>query len=123
MHFDTNEINKVVVTYDGAEYGLAAIDGLPVGDILDFCRRESGKAPLGDGWAQKRFAEDLVVVLTRTWKHPISADNTVSLTLVDLQTGEKKIIEHAPMTEKNRTAVYLDRAVINSNLLQSLQQN
>ena len=121
VHFDTNDINKVVVAYNGSEYELAAIDDLSVTDILDFCRRQYGQPPLGEGWAQKRFAEDLVIVLS-DMKHPVSSDNTVSLTLVDPQTGQQKIIAHAPMTGKNRAAIFQDRTLDNSNLLQSLPQ-
>jgi len=116
VHFDTNDINKVVVAYKGSEYELEAIDDLSVADILDFCRRQYGQPPFGEGWAQKRFAEDLVIVLS-DMKHPVSSDNTVRLTLVDPQTGQQKIIAHASMTGENRAAIFQDRTLDNSNLL------
>ena len=121
VHFDTNDINKVVVVYNGSEYGLTAIDDLPVADTLDFCRRHYGKPPQVEEWAQKRFAEDLVIVLA-DMKHPVKADNTVGLTLSDPHTGQQKVIAHAGMTEKNRKTVLHDRALVNSNLLQSVLQ-
>jgi tetratricopeptide (TPR) repeat protein len=118
VHFDINDINKVVVAYNGSEYGLAAIDDLPVADILDFCRRQYGRPQQVEGWAQKRFAEDLAIVLS-DMKHPVNPDNTVSLTLVDPKTGQQTVIAHAQMTAKNREAIFRDRTLINSNLLQS----
>ncbi|MDR3459450.1 MAG: protein kinase [Verrucomicrobiae bacterium] len=121
VHFDTNDINKVVVVYNGYEYRLADIDDLPVADILDFCRRQYGKPPLEEGWAQKRFAEDLVIVLS-DMKHPVNPDNTVKLTLIDQQTGHGKIFYHAQMTKENRDAILQDRTLDNSNLLRSLPQ-
>jgi hypothetical protein len=50
--------DKVIVTYDGMEYELAAINNVSTPELLDFCRRQYKEM-----W-QKRFAEDLVVVLT-----------------------------------------------------------
>ncbi len=121
VHFDTNDMNKVVVAYDGSEYELAAIDDLPATEIRDFCRRQYGQPPLGEGWAEKRFAEDLVVVLA-DMKHAVSSDNTVKLTLVDPQNGQRKTVAHAPMTGNNRTAIVQDRTLANSNLFQLLQK-
>jgi hypothetical protein len=121
VHFDANDINKVTVGYNGSEYELTAIDNLPVADILGFCRSQYGQPPLGEGWAQKRFTEDLVVVLS-AMNHLVNADNTVSLTLVDPQTDQQQIIAHAQMTVKNREAIFQDRTLVNSNLLQSLPQ-
>jgi uncharacterized protein (TIGR03435 family) len=118
VHFDTNDLNKVMVIYNGPEYQLMSIDDLPVADILDFCRRQYGRPPLVDAWAQKRFAEDLVLVLS-DMKHPVNPDNTVNLTLVDPKTGQQKVVAYAPMTAKNRAAIFRDRTLINSNLLQS----
>jgi len=109
------------VVYNGAKYELGAIDGLPVADILDFCRTQYGKPQQVEGWAQKRFAEDLVMVLS-DMKHPINADNTVELKLIEPQTGRPKIFYHVKMTASNRAAVFQDRDLINSNLLHSLQQ-
>jgi RNA polymerase sigma factor (sigma-70 family) len=89
---------KVIVNYSGAEYELAAIDDLTTPSILAFCHGQ-----YRDLW-QKRFAEDLVVVLA-DMKHPLNADHTVGLTLLDSATGEKKNIEKALMTAENRQAI------------------
>jgi RNA polymerase sigma factor (sigma-70 family) len=93
------EGDKVFVTYSGAEYELAAINGITASDMLDYCRHQYKRL-----WP-KRLAEDTVAVLT-DMGHPVDADHTVRLTLVDPKTGEKKIIEHASMTEENRQAVH-----------------
>ena len=90
--------DKVIVTYAGTEYELAAINDIAAPEMLDFCRRQ-----YKDVW-QKRFAEDLVVVLA-DMGHPIGAEHTVSLTLIDPGTGEKKSIERANMTKENRQAI------------------
>jgi RNA polymerase sigma factor (sigma-70 family) len=90
--------DKVLVTYDGADYELAGVNSLSTAQMLAFCH-ETYK----DQW-QKRFGEDLVIVLS-DMGHPITADKTVGLTLVDSKTGETKTIEHAVMTPENRQAV------------------
>ena len=89
---------KVFVKYDGAEYELAAVDGLSTPTLLNFCRRQ-----YKDKW-QKRFTEDLVVVLIQMG-HPLKADHTVSLALIAPKSGENKTVERAEMNEKNRRAV------------------
>jgi RNA polymerase sigma factor (sigma-70 family) len=89
---------KVYVKYNGAEYELGAIDGFSTPTLLDFCRRQ-----YKDKW-QKRFTEDLVVVLIQMG-HPLNANHTVSLALIDPKSGENKMVERAIMTEKNRQAV------------------
>ena len=91
--------DTIIVTYDGTEYQLAAIDGLPTSDMLGFCRKKYG------GMWQKRFAEDLVTVLG-DMGHPINAEQTVDLTLVDPKTGEAKTIKGATMSAENRAAVH-----------------
>jgi hypothetical protein len=91
--------DTVMVTFSGTDYQLTAIDDLSTVEILNFCKRQ-----YKDMW-QKRFAEDLVVVLS-DMGHPVSTDQTIGLTLVDPKTGEKKNIEHAPMTGENRQAVH-----------------
>jgi hypothetical protein len=93
------EGEKVMVTYGGVEYELATINSLPVSDILNFC-----KSSYGNGW-QRRFAEDLVPVLN-DMGHPISAQNTVSLSLIDPKSGERQEISSAIMTEQNRRIVH-----------------
>ena len=70
-------------------------------------------------WAEKRFAEDLLVVLS-DMGHPVSSD-TVSLTLIDSQTGEQKKETRAQMTGANRGAIIQDRDLVNSNLLTSIK--
>jgi hypothetical protein len=92
------EGEKVRVTYNGAEYDLVALNGVPVSEILDFCHAQYGKL-----W-QKRFAEDLVPVM-RDMGQPLNSDHTVSLTLVDAATGQSTDIASAIMTEENRSAV------------------
>ena len=90
--------DTVKVTYDGVEYQLAAMDNLSAADMLEFCRKHYGRL-----W-QKRFAEDLVAV----WKdmgHPINAEHTVNLTLVDAKTGEEKTVKGAIMSNENRALV------------------
>lgn len=90
--------DKVIVTYTGSEYKLAAINDLPTPQMLEFCRGR-----YKDLW-QKRFAEDLVIVLA-DMGHPVKAEKTVSLTLIEPNTGKKKTVEHAAMTKENRQAV------------------
>jgi len=90
--------DKVLVTYSGAEYELAGIGGVTGSDMVAFCRSQ-----YRDLW-QKRIAEDLPVVLAGM-NHPVNADHTVSLTLLDARTGETKSIEKAAMTEENRRAI------------------
>jgi hypothetical protein len=92
------EGEKVMVTYDGAEYELTALNGLPVSEILKFCHEQYG------GRWQKRFAEDLVPVMN-DMGHPLNPDHTVSLTLVDAATGQSTDVASAAMTEENRSAV------------------
>jgi RNA polymerase sigma factor (sigma-70 family) len=92
------EGDKIFVTYSGGEYKLVAIDDLSVSSLATFCKNH-----YRDLW-QKRFAEDLLVVLG-DMKHPLNAEHTVNLTLLDSQTGEKKTVDNAPMTAENRQAI------------------
>jgi hypothetical protein len=94
------ESDKVFVAYLGKEFELVSINGLAASDILDFCRRQYGARS-----AEKRFAEDLVIVLSEMG-HASGPDNTVKLTLSDPNTGERKNVERAAMTRANRQAVY-----------------
>jgi len=86
------------VTYSGAQYELAAINDVTTPELLGFCR-----AQYKDSW-QKRLAEDLVIVL-EDMKHPVNAEQTVSLTLINTKTSVKTNIEHAAMTAENRRSV------------------
>lgn len=95
------EGDKVMVTYSGAEYELAGIDNLTISSILTFCKSQYRD------W-QKRIAEDLPVVL-QDMKQPLKADHTVGLTLLDPNSGEKKLIANALMTEENRQAIMKTR--------------
>ncbi|KAJ3050825.1 hypothetical protein HK102_012192, partial [Quaeritorhiza haematococci] len=73
---------------------LASIDGIPIGRILDFARREFGDA------ARKRLAEDLVELLSKMGPAPRWA---VILGLADDE-GEVETLK-APMPEENRDRV------------------
>ena len=90
----------VMVGYQGRVYRLAAIDGLTTDAVLEHCAHAYGKS-----MAKKRFAEDLVIVL-HDLGHPLAADHSVSLALMDPKTGETKQVDHALMTAANRTAVF-----------------
>jgi hypothetical protein len=92
------EGEKVMVTYNGAEYELTALNGLPVSEILKYCHEQ-----YGERW-QKRFAEDLVPVMN-DMGHPLNPDHTVSLTLVNVASGQSTDIAGAAMTGENRSAV------------------
>jgi hypothetical protein len=92
------EGDKIVVTFDAAEYELASINDVAAPDLIGFARQQ-----YKDDW-QKRLAEDMVVVLA-DMQHPVPADHTVSLTLIDGRTGDNKIIPNAPMTAHNRQLI------------------
>jgi RNA polymerase sigma factor (sigma-70 family) len=115
VKFDSIDSNHVTVMYQGAEYQLMAVDGLSVTNILDFCRQQYGQSRFGEPWAEKRFAEDLVAVLSDMGQ-PVNTENTINLSLVDLQTGQQQTIAAAAMTAANRAAVIHGRATANSNL-------
>ncbi len=93
--------DKMFVTYLGTEYELAAVNDVTTADILKFCGQQ-----YGDGMAQKRLGEDMVVVLS-DMGHPAGADNTVKLALVD-GNGSTNTVEHALMAPENRAALYED---------------
>jgi RNA polymerase sigma factor (sigma-70 family) len=94
--------DKVMVTYSGTEYELAGIDNLTTSSVVAFCQNR-----YRDIW-QKRFAEDLPVVL-QEMNDPIHSDHTIGLKLLDSNTGQIKTIEHAPMNEENRQAIMKTR--------------
>ena len=118
VQFDGGDSNKVMVAYSGHTYQLAAVDGVPADDIPQFCRQEYGLPPVTEAWAEKRFAEDLVVVLA-DMNHPVS-DHAVRLTLIDPQTRERIEVTHAPMTRENRQAIYRSRTLINSMIFSNI---
>jgi C-terminal processing protease CtpA/Prc len=88
------------VEFDGKSYRLMSIEGLPVDGILAFCRVQYGSA------GEKRFAEDLVPVLNAMGLNP---GREIRLEMADLQSGQIITVDHAPMTEKNRNAVFAAR--------------
>lgn len=96
------EGEKVLVTYSGAEYELAAIDQLAAPGVVAFSHDQ-----YGNDW-QKRIAEDLAALLT-DMGHALNAEHTVSLELIDPKTREEKKVEHALMTPENRQAIMRTR--------------
>jgi hypothetical protein len=88
---------KAIVRVRGETYELVSLDGIEAGKIL-----LSAKDQFGNLW-QKRFAEDLVEVLSRMGHRPKS---TVKLQLHNPKTGETKMIADAPMTEPNRWQIW-----------------
>lgn len=85
-----------VVEIDGQLHLLFSIDGIPVKDIVAFCQRT-----YGDKW-QKRFAEDLVEVLTGMGHKP---SDTVKLDVMPVGQGAARSAKDAAMTAANRRAV------------------
>jgi hypothetical protein len=90
--------DKVFVTYSGVNYELASVNNLPIQQVLDYSRIHYGNL-----W-EKRFAQDLVVVLS-DMGHPIPTDHTIALTLLDPATGQLQTVPNAQMTEKNRNGI------------------
>ncbi len=88
------------VEFEGKTCRLLSIEGIQVDGILAFCRAQYGNA-----W-EKRFAEDLVEVLNAMGQNP---GREVRLEMVEVQSGRRVTIDHAPMTEKNRIAVWTAR--------------
>jgi hypothetical protein len=85
------------VEFEGAWYRPESIAGKPVADILTFAKRRwSGK------W-RKRFAEDLVEVLSEMGAPP---GRKVDLVLVAKDSGKRVTRKGAPMTEENRNRVW-----------------
>lgn len=88
---------KAIVRVREELYELVSLDDIEAGKIL-----QSAKEQFGNLW-QKRFAEDLVEVLSRMGHRPKS---TVKLQLRNLKTGETTTITDAAMTEANRRQIY-----------------
>ncbi|MHC4450423.1 MAG: S41 family peptidase [Planctomycetota bacterium] len=84
------------VQFDGAWHELVELDGLPTAKILAYCRKTY------DRKASKRFAEDLVEVLTGMGRQP---GRTISMVLKDPKTGKLRKVAQAPMTHDNRRKV------------------
>lgn len=91
------EGGRIIVEFSGKEYELLEIDGLETDAIIRFSRETYPR-----NW-EKRFAEDLVEVLTRMGSRP---GKTASLLLRDPESGTTQRVERAPMTEENRLAVW-----------------
>ncbi len=91
---------QVTVTYDGQTYHWLEVNGIKVEDIVDSSKKQfSGK------W-QKRISEDLVELL---WGMGHQPGNMVKLRLQDLSTKQDIVVENAPMTKENRSAVVRNR--------------
>jgi hypothetical protein len=78
---------------------LVSINDVTTAEILELCRRQ-----YRDWWA-KRFAEDLVEVLSAAGR-PMASDQTVKLVLKNPAGGGLTTVNHAPMTRENRNSVY-----------------
>jgi hypothetical protein len=89
--------NKPVVKIGEEWFMLVSLDRIPAEDIVAFSRWT-----YVDKW-RKRFAEDLVEVLTRMGHPP---RDTVTLVVQSLTSPEIRTLEDVPMTEANRRAIY-----------------
>ena len=103
--------DKALVTYSGKQYELVAIDGLTTRQIFEFCKRTY------EGQWEKRFAEDLVEVMSGMGKAP---GRTVNLDLRDIAAGKVVTVDKAPMTGENRRSVWgarqeIEQGSINEN--------
>ena len=92
--------DKVVVAFSGKHYELISIDGISTKQILDFCRKT-----FSTRW-EKRFAEDLVEVMSGMGKE---VGSSVNLALKELDTNKVITVPDAPMTADNRRAVWESR--------------
>lgn len=92
--------DNVVVVFSGKRYELISIDGLPDIQIFDFCHKTYAAR-----W-EKRFAEDLVEVLSGMGK---TVGSSVNLVLKNLDTDKVIKVSDAPMTTENRRSVWKNR--------------
>ena len=92
--------DKTVVGFAGKRYELISIDGLSTKQILDFCLKT-----FSTRW-EKRFAEDLVEVMSGMGKE---AGSSVNLVLKELDTDNVITVPDAPMTADNRRSVWENR--------------
>jgi len=90
------EAEQVIVDYDGQTYQWLELNGIKVEDIVT-----SSKKQFGQRW-QMRIKEDLVELL---WGMDHQPDNMVKLRLLDLKTKRDFVVENAPMTKENRSAI------------------
>lgn len=91
---------KIIVTYEKQTYQWLELDGIKVEAIA-----AAAKKRFWGSW-QKRVGEDLLDVLWGMGQQP---SETVQLRLRNIETGEERVVEEAPMTEENRFAVYWNR--------------
>ena len=94
------EEQQILVTHRGEEYQWLEIDGIKVEDIV-----AAAKKRFDQRW-QKRISEDLVDVLGGMEHYP---QDTVRLRLRDLVTNQQRVIDEAPMTQTNRSAIWENR--------------
>lgn len=87
------------VTYNGRPMQLVSLNGLPAKRILDYCKQQ-----YGGNW-EKRFAEDLVQVLSGMGQ---KVGNTCSLVLKNAA-GKVVKVEQAKMTRELRQQVWRAR--------------
>ena len=97
---DFREDGAVEVMFEGRRYEWLAFEGRDVSELQRVARVAF---PLRH---EKRLSEDLVQVL---WLLGVRPEGTVSLKLKDVKTDEVREIAAAPMTEENRSALYLAR--------------
>lgn len=84
------------VRYEGKWYELLEFDGLEVARIVAFCKQRYDRK-----W-DRRFAEDIVEVFEAMGKRP---GRHVKLVLRDKETGKRRKVARAAMTEENRKRV------------------
>lgn len=87
--------NDVKVRYEGTLYELVAMDQLATATLLG-----AAKKAYGDHW-KKRFVEDIVEVMEAAGQRP---GETVSLELLETQSGETRHVDAAPLTAEHRRA-------------------
>ena len=94
------EGQQIIVTFEKRNYQWLELDGIKVAAIV-----ATAKNRFGELW-KKRISEDLVAVL---WAMNHQPADTVSLLLRDLETNQQRLVERAPMTTDNRSAVHQNR--------------
>ncbi|WP_286765431.1 MULTISPECIES: serine/threonine-protein kinase [Rhodopirellula] len=90
---------KVLVEFESKTYQLSGVDQFTIANLV-----LQSRALYGRKW-KKRLSEDLVELL---WEMKHFPGDTVDLSLKDLETGERRTIVDAKMTEANRNELYRD---------------
>ncbi|WP_053061042.1 serine/threonine-protein kinase [Rhodopirellula islandica] len=90
---------KVLVEFESKTYQLSGVDQFTIANLV-----LQSRALYGRKW-KKRLSEDLVELL---WEMNHFPGDTVDLHLKDLETGERRTIGDAKMTEENRSELYRD---------------